>query len=157
MKKIILILVILAVLLFSGCDGMLEVFYPELTDEILENYSEENNFLTIEYLIDSATLSTLYDSSIPVKMEIYLNNESPNSGNIPFRTISIYGEYWYKHEFFVPAGNYDIWIWQDGNGDGGIDNGDFVLWYNRWAEPPNYYFSSSGEKDSYYAWEWASW
>lgn len=157
MKKIIFILVILAVLLFSGCDAMLEVFYPELTDEILDNFNENNNTLVINYSYNAYHMNNYgYDTNIPLKLELYDRDEgdTPASGDKPVRSVKIFGKSVYSHEFHVPAGNYNIWIWQDKYDDGWVGSGDFAFSGNVTGSIPNHEFFGGEEKHVFSAYTW---
>ena len=106
MKKIIFILVILAVLLFSGCDAMLEVFYPELK----EDFSDSNNIFDIEYQIGDYHRGVMDTAGQPIMMSIYEQGFDPYNEDEPLDTIYFYDDYglW---TFFVDNMNYDVWIW----------------------------------------------
>ena len=125
MKKIIFVFVILAVLLFSGCDAMLEVFYPEFADDF-----EGNNVLTVDMLFSPLAESILDATpNIPLKVQVYYAVDTPGTNqpvvaknvNVsvidPSKTISL--------EFFLAAGTYQVFIWQD-KGAAGLTSGDFV-------------------------------
>ncbi|MDA3937996.1 MAG: hypothetical protein PF693_01625 [Spirochaetia bacterium] len=145
MKKIFFILIILAVLLFSGCDAMLEVFYPEYADD---------NVVNITISITTGDISNFsYDTNDPLLVELYAAGETPNL-NSPFRSIEVYNKFDnYLCPLFVPEGSYDIWIWQDDNNDGNIDTGEFVL-NSDIASPPNIIFTGTTGKETYPANNW---
>ena len=147
MKKIIFILVIFAVLLFSGCDAMLEVFYPEFGAK---------NVLAVEYYYSSQDMiDNGYIIGNPLKIELYSPGDSPDGSSTPVRSVEIFDEASYYHEFFVPAGSYDIWIWQDNDDDGNLQNGNgFVLSPDINTTPPNYNFSGDEEYRYYYGSTW---
>ncbi|MCF6335441.1 MAG: hypothetical protein L3J12_06845 [Spirochaetales bacterium] len=151
MKKIILILTVLAVLLFSGCDDMLEVFYPEFAD----NFNGTNNIIAVEYYYNATDmLANGYNTLEPLKIEIYKSGETP-SNSTPFDYIEVWGEYSYYYEFFVPQGDYDVWIWQDSDvTPNGYDSGDFILNDNINGITPTYSFVGGDEYWYYYGWEW---
>ena len=153
MKKIIFVLVILAVLLFSGCDAMLEVFYPEFADD----FSETNNLFAVEYYYSQDDMSNyLFNTSKPLKIELYKHGETPEADE-PFDSIEVLGEYSYYYEFFVPAGYYDVWIWQDSDiTNNGLDFGDFILEADKIAAPC-YEFLDGEESWYYYGSNWSNW
>lgn len=150
MKKIIFILIILAVLLFSGCDAMLEVFYPEFA----EDFNGTNNLFAVEYYYDANDMLTNgYNTLRPLKVELYHTGEIPGA-NTPVKTIEVWGEYSYYYEFFVPTGNYDVWIWQDSDPTpNGLDTGDFVLLADI-TTPPNHNFTGGEEYWYYFGATW---
>ena len=117
MKKIIFILVILAVLLLSGCDEMLEFFYPDFAEEF-----NGNNVVDIEYDIGDYLHGHLDSSEQPLMMSIYNNEEGP--GNTALGTINFYDKTGWG-TFDVDDGHYDIWIWNDANDNNTLDSGDF--------------------------------
>ncbi len=153
MKKIILILTVLTVLLFTGCDDMLEVFYPEFADD----YNSTNNILGVEYYytVNDIITNNTFNSLKPLMMELYNNGETPEF-DIPVASIEVWGEYSYYFEFFVPQGSYDVWIWQDTNESGQFDSGDFVLDDDINGVVPNYYFSGGDEYMSIYRDTWTN-
>jgi len=118
MKKIIFILAILAVLLLSGCDAMLESFYPEFADD---------NEVTINISITAGDISAFgYNTNKPLYIELYTNGENPAT-NSPVRSIKIYNKFDYTAKLYVSEGTYDIYIWQDSNDSGNYNGGDFKL------------------------------
>jgi len=146
MKKIIFILAILAVLLLSGCDAMLESFYPEFAD---------GNTITINITItDQNKIDFSYDQNIPLFVELYTSGETPEA-DTPFRSVELFNEFNTTNTFFVPEGSYDIWIWQDDNQDGKITGslGEFVLAANN-STSPNIAFSGTTGKETYDASSW---
>ena len=151
MKKIFFILIILAVLLLSGCDAMLEAFYPEFAD----NFDGSNNVFAVEYNYTADDMLTNgYQIGTPLKVELYRTGETPNGTNQPIASIEVYDEYSYYYEFFVPSGSYDVWIWQDNYNNGVLGAGDFVLSPDINAIPPNYNFTGSEEYWYYYGSLW---
>ena len=81
MKKITLTIIILMVLLlFSGCDAMLEFFYPEYADDNAVN-------ITISITTTDITDYT-YDTNIPLYVELYIAGESP-AAHTPVRSIEV--------------------------------------------------------------------
>ena len=148
MKKITLKVIILAVLvLFSGCDAMLEFFYPEFAD---------GNSVTIDISISSSDITDYsYDKNIPLFVELYTEGESPVN-DVPFRTVELFNEFDTSTTLFVPEGSYDIWIWQDDNQNGKIDtlSGEFVLADDKGSIPTLIFLSTSGE-EKYIANTWA--
>ncbi len=152
MKKITFTVVILAfLLLFSGCDAMLEIFYPE--------FAEENN-VTINISISASDILTLgYSNTKPLLVELYTSGENPDiaSGGIatPIRSMPVFNEPEYTCYFFVPAGTYDIWIWQDTDGSGGLNSNDFILNANDPSPgAPSITFTGSEGTESYTANSW---
>ena len=148
MKKIIFTVIILAVLLlFSGCDAMLEFFYPEFAD---------GNSITIDISISSSDITDhSYDKNIPLYVELYTTGDSPD-GDIPFRSIELFNEFDTSTTLFVPEGSYDIWIWQDDNQNGVISPGlgEFTLWDNANTNTPTITFLGTTGEDSYTANFW---
>ncbi|MCK5201760.1 MAG: hypothetical protein KAR21_25580 [Spirochaetales bacterium] len=122
MKKITLTIIIpVVLLLFSGCDAMLEFFYPEYADDNAVN-------ITISITTGDITDHN-YDTTIPLLVELYVSGETP-AADAPVRSVELYNKFDnYLCTLFVPAGTYDIWIWQDDNKNGIIDGVDdeFVL------------------------------
>ncbi len=150
MKKIILILTVLTVLLFTGCDDMLEVFYPEFADD----FNGTNNVVAVEYYYNATDmLNNGYNTLEPLKMELYVSGEDPVS-SYPVASIDVWGEYSYYFEFFVPQGDYDVWIWQDSDISGTLNTDDFVLYDNIYGTTPGYSFMGGDEYWYYYGWEW---
>jgi hypothetical protein len=118
MKKIIFILIIIAVLLFSGCDAMLEFFYPDFAAE---------NEVTVNVTITISDITLYnYNTTIPLYIELYKSGETP-SANTPVRSILKYNEFGFSTTLFVPEGSYDLYIWQDSDLDGGYSITDFRL------------------------------
>jgi len=147
MKKITLIIIILTVLfIFSGCDAMLEFFYPEYA---------EGNSVTIDISISSSDITDYtYDKNIPLYVELYTEGESPVN-DVPFRTVELFNEFETSTTLFVPEGSYDIWIWQDDNQNKEIDSGsgEFVLADDKGTIPTIIFSSTSGE-ETYVANSW---
>ena len=158
MKKTIFFAILTAAfILLSGCDAMLEVFYPEYAD----NY-DNNNVLTVEYDLSKLSSQEIVDLDLnhnPIKVEIFIKGKSPVS-DLPVASIDVYGEVSYWFDFYVTSGSYDVWIWQDGDGDGDgdgiLDNGEFVLKEDK-STPPNFtFYDDSGEYHYYCGDEWAT-
>ena len=154
MKKTIFILILAAAfILLSGCDAMLEVFYPEYAD----NY-DNNNVLTVEYNLDTLSSQEIVDLNLndnPIKVEIFNMGESPVS-DLPVASIDVYGEVSYWFDFYVTSGSYDVWIWQDGNGNENWDTGEFVLEADT-TDPPSFTFNDdSGDYNYYYGDTWTN-
>jgi len=146
MKKITLAIIILTfLLLFSGCDAMLEFFYPEYADDNAVN-------ITISITTTDITNYT-YDTNIPLLVELYTPGETPVA-DVPLRSIELYNKFDnYLCTLFVSAGTYEIWIWQDDNQNGDIDGGEFVLLVDK-TTPPVVTFSGTTEKLLYLANSW---
>lgn len=139
MKKIIFILIILAVLLFSGCDAMLEVFYPEFADD----FNGTNNIFAVELYLTAADIFAYgYMGHLPLRVELYNNGFDPSSPAQKIDGIEVYAEYSFYYEFFITTGHYDLWIWQDLDANG-FDAGDFVQQVT--VPPPNYNFLGTDE------------
>ncbi len=119
MKKIIFVLVILAVLLFSGCDAMLEVFYPEFADE----YSG-NNIFDVDYALSDFHYGVLVGSGQPLMISLYYSGDDPMTGDTALETVHFYDRagLW---TFFPDDQSYDVWIWCDVNNNDIVDTGDF--------------------------------
>ena len=145
MKKIIFTVIILAVLLlFSGCDAMLEFFYPEFA---------ENNvvIIDIEVTLEDLLTNPGY-SSEPLRVEIYELGEYPIA-NIPLRSSLVYDDPNTQRSFFdIPEGSYEIWIWQDTNASGSLNTNDFMLsdFY-----VPTFTLTGSDDEYNFLATEWA--
>jgi len=147
MKKITLIIIILTVLfIFSGCDAMLEFFYPEYADD---------NAVNITITITASDMGTnSYDTDGSLLVELYTVGDSPVS-DIPVRSVEVYNAFDnYLCSLYVPAGTYEIWLWQDKNQNGNIDSGEFVLDADT-TSPPGVTFSGTTGKESYSANSWA--
>lgn len=152
-KTIFLVLAAAALLLFSGCDAMLEAFYPEYAD----NY-DNNNVLTVEYDLNSLTAQEIINLDLnnkPIKVELYISGQTPTA-DTPVDSIEVYGKASYWFDFYVPAGSYDIWIWQDSAGAVGLDNGDFVLQDDKTAVPSFFFSGTSGQYEYYYGDQWTA-
>jgi len=161
MKKTIFLALIAAVLLLlSGCDAMLEAFYPEYADNY-DNY----NVLTVEYDLNKLTTQDILDLNLdlnkPIKVEIYHSGDTPVADpgiESPVDSIEVSGEASYWFDFYLPAGSYDVWIWQDSDTSGSLDSGDFVLLDD--TNPgtvPNFVFNdSTGQYEYYYGDQWAT-
>ncbi len=148
MKKITMTIIILMVLLlFSGCDAMLEFFYPEYADDNAVN-------ITIS-ITASDMVTNSYDTGGSLLVELYATGESP-VGDTPVRSVELYNAFDnYLCTLFVPSGTYKIWIWQDKNQDGNIDGGEFVLDADK-TTPPSITFSGTTEKFPYSANLWST-
>ncbi len=128
MKKTVLITIILtALLLLSGCDAMLEIFYPEFAD----NY-DGNLVLDINYTISDFHYGVLTGSDQPIKMIIYYPGDSPYSGADPAffdyqenPKISYEQSDWFTSYLDLNS-DYDIWLWCDHDDDGSVSSGDFI-------------------------------
>ena len=151
MKKIILILVIFAVLLFSGCDAMLEVFYPEFADDF-----DGNNVLWVDAYFSQFQIDILdnYPNN-PVRFEIYTDIQAPGSDNpVAYTNVSvsaISSLTTIGKEFFLADGSYQIFIWQDNNGVG-LTGGDNDVYLN---PIQNVTLVGSDEYEYVYASTWA--
>ena len=119
MKKMIFILVILAVLLLSGCDEMLEFFYPDFAEEF-----NGNNVVDIEYDIGDYLHGHLDSSEQPLMMSIYHDGQGPFGGDTALATIYFYDRTGWG-TFYIDDGNYDIWIWNDADDSKALSSGDF--------------------------------
>ena len=118
MKKTIFILAILTVLLFTGCDAMLEIFYPELTD---------SNEVTIIISITTTDISNYgYNTNKPLYIELYKTGENPTS-NTPVKSVKIYNQFDYTATISVSEGTFDVYIWQDSDDGGSYGGMDFTL------------------------------
>jgi hypothetical protein len=115
MKKKILYVLIAAffVLLLSGCDDILEEFFPEFADK---------NAIDVHVIIDQA-----YDvGSFAVVVALI-----PLDAGAPQKDL-IWKEWRHEHDFFVsyeglPHGAYRIYVWLDSGGAaGGFDNDRFI-------------------------------
>ena len=148
MKKIIFILIILAVLLFSGCDAMLEVFYPE--------YADDNQITVYVDITTTEAVLLGYSGDYPLNVEIYKTTEDPFN-NSPIRKIELMNRFdHYRCDFLVSTGIYDLWIWQDTNNSGGLNGSDFILTANETGSTPTVIFSSSQGEEGYTATEWTT-
>ena len=142
MKKITFTIIVLAVLLLlSGCDEMLEFFYPEYADD---------NQLTV--YIDITTMDAVlysYSGIKPLNVEIYETGKTPGA-NLPVQKIELMNQFdHFRCDFLLSDGSYDIWIWQDSNNSGGLNAGDFIL-----NETPDITFETSIDELEYTASKW---
>ncbi len=139
MKKIIFVLVILAILLFSGCDEMLEVFYPEFADDY-----DGNNVFDIDYKLGDFHYGVLVGSGQPLLISMYNVGDNPMDGDTAIETIHFYDKagLW---TFFPDDKSYDVWIWCDVNNDDTVNAGDF-----RTTSPVNIDFEGSEGYDYEY-------
>ncbi len=152
-KTIFLVLAAAALLLLSGCDAMLEAFYPEYA----KNY-DNYNVLTVEYDLNSLTAQQIINLDLnnkPIKVELYLSGQTPTA-NVPVDFIEVYGEASYWYDFYVSDGSYDIWIWQDTNGSGKLDTGEFVLKDDTTVIPKFFFSGTSGQYEYYYGDQWTT-
>ncbi len=153
MKKTILLMVIsTALLLLSGCDAMLEVFYPEYKD----NY-DGNNILTVEYSLNNLTAQEIIDLDLnnnPLKVELYQEGNTPVSDQ-PVHTIEVFGEASYWYDFSVSSGSFDVWIWQDSDKNGSLESGDFILNEGSVYSHTFSFSNISGEYKYFYGDDWS--
>lgn len=119
MKKIIFILVILAVLLFSGCDAMLEVFYPEFADD----YNDTNKISDISYSLSPFHYGVLVGSGEPLQLKLVSNNGAVGDAAI-LPPINFYGQNGWWTYFFDTTVNYDAYFWCDVDGSSTLNSGD---------------------------------
>lgn len=120
MKKIIFVIVILAVLLFSGCDAMLEVFYPEFADD----FNDTNRIFDISYSLSAFHYGVLVGSGKPLQLKL-VTNGNPADAVPLFSPENFYDPSGWWTYFFDTNVDYDAWLWCDVNGDDILNGGDF--------------------------------
>ena len=109
MKKriIILIAVALSVMIFTGCDSILEMFFSE--------FGENPNSLELQILVDDSY--NLVDYPVIIALIPYDEYDDPVQDAIIVDTIYDEPEIWMTYDG-IPNGKYQIYVWFDADGDG---------------------------------------
>jgi hypothetical protein len=110
-RIIVLIAVALSVMLFTGCDAILEVFFGE--------FGDNPNSLELQVMIDPA----FTDTGNPVRIALipYNPDDTIMVDQILLDTHFYAPEIWVTYDG-LPHGRYQIYVWFDANDDGFADD-----------------------------------
>ncbi len=132
-RKYLVIAVILSlVLLLSGCDAILEVFYPEFGEQ--EGGETFNVEVRVTFPGNSAEWTLNHDDIVYIQLWF---SEDPDPAT-PFREHFTDNESDFWWQFFdLPAGDYWFNIFWDYDGSGGVTP---TAWDNFYETPDPWYF-----------------
>lgn len=129
-KKLILTLIIIASLTFTGCDAMLEAIFPELGPQFDENCidcnSDQNNIIHVMANIDMMIVDN-YDTEGQPVIRMLLERWNPGAGQweeewqYEFWGMQDWDTFDRTYEWLWPNEEFRVFVYWDKNNDWKID------------------------------------